>query len=656
MPILRGQIVTGAYEILDAVGQGGMATVFRARRLSDGAIVAVKVLRDQYAYDREFVERFQREARAVAQLVHPNVVPVLESGDDRGVHYIVMEFVEGEDLKAILRREGALDPQRATRIASEVCRAVEYAHGKGIVHRDIKPQNILITRDGQVKVTDFGIARALSSSTITEAGTVLGSVQYLSPEQARGEGVTAASDLYALGCVLYEMLTGTLPFDGESPIAIALKHIYDEPPPPRAHNPRIPPRLEGICRRALAKSPAQRYASAKQMHDDLEGRAENWREIPTAAARPGEATAVMRRGGTGRRRNTRRRRLSPIAVASALLVLVAAAMIAGWQALNAYVNVGEVTVPDLRGRPFEEAQALASSGRLQLAVLRRDFSERHPMNAIIDQDPPPGQRVRENRVISVVISQGPQMVEVPDVSRRSLTEARFLLDQARLSLGEVREDYDDQFPRGLVVSQDPQPFSRVARRSPVKVIVSKGPELIAVPDLVGKTLDEGRAILHRVGVALGRVGYAPRDDVEPGTIAEQTPPAGGQMRPTERMAVVVATRPVPTPPLLPPTPAPPPAETPGPPGLSPPSAVVVQSTTEAVEEDVRRVRVEIAMPPGEAQELRIVVIDVRGIRVAYRRVHLPGQRVTRVIELQGYAIVQIYVGNRFVEEIRYPLP
>ncbi|MDR5683029.1 MAG: protein kinase [Armatimonadota bacterium] len=649
MPILRGQIVAKAYEILDTVGQGGMATVFRARRLADDAVVALKVLRDQYAHDREFVERFQREARAVAQLVHPNVVPVLDSGHDGGVHYIVMEFVEGEDLKAILRRAGALDPERAVRIAAEVCRALEYAHGRGIVHRDIKPQNILITRNGQVKVTDFGIARAISSSTITETGTVLGSVQYLSPEQARGEAVTAASDLYALGCVLYEMLTGTLPFDGESPIAIALKHIYEEPPPPRAYNPRIPARLEGICRRALAKSPAQRYASAEQMRDDLEGRTESWREMPTAVARAGEATALLRPGA--QRRRAGRWRPSPLAVASALLALVAVAMIAGWQALNAYVNVGEVTVPDLRGRPFEEAQALAVSHRLQLVVARRDFSDRHPMNAVIDQDPPPGQRVRENRIVSVIVSQGPQMVEVPDVTRRSLTEARFLLDQARLRLGEVREDYDDQFPRGFVVSQDPQPLARVARRSPVNLIVSKGPELVAVPDLVGRTLEEARAILHRIGIALGRVGYAPRDDVEPGRIAEQSPAAGGQMRSTERMAVVVATRPVPT---EAPTPAPTPAPEQTPQSWAPdaPSAVVVQATAEPVEEDVRRVRIEIQMPPGAAQELRIVVIDVRGVRVAYSRVHLPGQQVTRVVEVRGYAIVQVYVGGRFVEEIR----
>lgn len=655
MPIQRGQIIAGAYQTLDTVGEGGMARVFRARRLSDGAIVAVKVLRDQYAHDTEFVERFQREARAVAQLVHPNVVPVLESGADRGVHYIVMEFVEGEDLKAILRREGALDPTRAAWIAAEVCRALEYAHDRGIVHRDIKPQNILVTPHGRVKVTDFGIARAVSSSTITETGTVLGSVQYLSPEQARGDTVTAASDLYALGCVLYEMLAGVLPFDGESPIAIALKHIYEEPLPLRVHKPYVPPELEGICRRALAKSPRQRYASAKQMREDLEGLTEHWREIPTVVVAPGEATTVLRDGRVRQRRNARRRLLSPVVVASALLVLSAAAMVGGWQVFTAYVDVGEVTVPDLRGRPFEEAQALASQQRLQLVVARRDFSDRYPMNAVIDHDPPPGRRVRENRVISVVISQGAQVVEVPDVMRRSLTEARFLLDQTRLRLGEVREDYDDQFPRGFVVSQDPQPLTRVALRTPINLIVSKGPELVTVPDLVGKPLDEARAILHRIGVALGQVAYAPREDVEPGRIAEQTPRAGSQMRPTERMAVIVATRPAPAEPAplppAPPTPGPDPMETPGSPGLIPPSPVV-QATTEAVEEDVRRVRIDIVIPAGEAQELRIVVIDVRGTRVAYRRVHLPGQRVTRLIEAQGYAIVQIYLGGRFVEEIR----
>src|SRR5438093_6364908 len=221
-----------------------MATVYTARRIADGAIVALKVLREQYATDVEFIERFQREAKAISELVHPHMVRVYDSGRDGTVHYIAMEYVEGANLKEYIRREGRLSPERALQIAAQVCEALEFAHSHGVVHRDIKPQNILLTADGQVKVTDFGIARALSSATITQTGTVLGSVQYLSPEQARGTTVGRSADLYALGVVLYEMVTGQLPFDGDSPIAIALSHVHKTPPAPSSLVSGLPERSE----------------------------------------------------------------------------------------------------------------------------------------------------------------------------------------------------------------------------------------------------------------------------------------------------------------------------------------------------------------------------------------------------------------------------
>jgi len=236
--IQPGTLLNG-YEIESTISQGGMAMVYRARRARDGQIVALKVLREQYAADAEFVERFQREARAVASLTHANMVQVYESGEAAGWHFIAMEFVEGQDLKRYIREHGPLRVAEAVRIAVAVCEVLDYAHRRGIIHRDVKPQNILLRRDGTVKVTDFGIARALSSVTITQTGTVLGSVQYLSPEQARGQPVGRAADIYALGVVLFEMLTGQLPFEGDSPIAIAMAHVHDVPPAPRRLNPEI---------------------------------------------------------------------------------------------------------------------------------------------------------------------------------------------------------------------------------------------------------------------------------------------------------------------------------------------------------------------------------------------------------------------------------
>jgi len=263
--IAAGSMVAGRYEILDRISEGGMATVFRARRLEDGGIVALKILREQFASDVEFITRFEREARAVSELIHPHMVRVYDSGADGNVHFIAMEYVEGENLKEYIRRHSRLEAPRALEIAAQVCDALEYAHAHGIVHRDIKPQNILLTREGRVKVTDFGIARAMSSATITQTGTVLGSVQYLSPEQARGAAVGPSTDIYSLGVVLFEMVTGTLPFEGDSPIATALAHVNQTPPPPRGLAPALPVRVEGIILFALAKSPSRRYRTPGEM-------------------------------------------------------------------------------------------------------------------------------------------------------------------------------------------------------------------------------------------------------------------------------------------------------------------------------------------------------------------------------------------------------
>lgn len=638
MAVASGSVLAGRYELEEPIGQGGMATVYRARRLSDGSVVAVKVLREPYSHDREFVERFEREAEAAASLDHPHVVPVLDRGQDGGVHFLVMEYVEGEDLKSLLRRCGPLPPDRAAAIAAAVCDALEYAHARGIVHRDVKPQNILLTPTGQVKVTDFGIARALSSATITETGTVLGSVHYLSPEQARGEPASARSDLYALGVVLYEMLTGQLPFDGESPIAVVLKHLYEEPAPVRERNPAVPARLEGVVRRAMAKRPEDRYPSAAEMRADLEGRAEYWSEGPTVVLdRP--------------RKNPRRRARLAAGVAVAALAALASLAVAGWRALQAYVNVAEVTVPDLRGRSFTEAQAVAADLGLRLVVSGRQYHDRYPPDAVVDQDPPPGQRVREGRWVSVVLSQGPERVVVPDVTRRLLPEATLLLEQNRLRVGSVREDFDDQAPRGTVVAQQPAPGSEVGPGAAVDLVVSRGPELVTIPALVGLTLEQARGVLHRVGLDLERVSYAPRGDVPAGTVVDQSPPAGTAVRRSQRLALVVAVRPAgqPTPQRAQPSPpAVPEAAAP----QSAPTAPAVQASAEPATGSVRKVRLEVTVPPGEAEEVRVVVIDARGVRVAYRQVHAPGDRVVQTVEVEGYAIVQVYFGNRFVQEVR----
>lgn len=627
--IAAGSVVAGRYEILDRISEGGMATVFRARRLEDGAVVALKVLREQFASDGEFVERFQREARAVRELSHAHMVRVYDSGRDGDVHFIAMEYVEGENLKASIRRHGRLAPDRAVEIAVQVLDALEYAHVHGIVHRDVKPQNILLTRDGAVKVTDFGIARAMSSATITQTGTVLGSVQYLSPEQARGAPVGRPTDIYSLGVVLYEMVTGALPFEGDSPIAIALAHLNVPPPSPRESVPTLPVPLTGIILVALAKSPSRRYASAGEMRADLLGTSARWSQVapqtlleqtPPTTARPVAPP--------------RRRRL-PGAVTT---VLVAAVLLGGtwggWRAFSGYLAVPEVEVPTLVGRPLPLAQQAAATAGLTLSVAERVYSTTVPAEAVIAQDQPPGKNVKRGRVVAVVVSLGPEIVTVPDVQRRSLIEARLLIEQARLEIGELREQYDEEVRGGFVLAQDPQPGARVERGRPMNLVISKGPQRVAMPPLVGRPLPEARRVLEDLGITLAEVKTSPTTDLEPGIVVDQAPGAGTQIRPQDRVSVTVTVRP-------------------GEESTPPPTAVVTAQPQPPRGEDEKVTRVQLIVPEGDpGQEVRIVVIDEQGVRTVFQRTLAPGARVSETIRTRGYTIIQVYISNQLVQEIR----
>src|SRR2546428_2900276 len=398
--IVSGHVIAQQYEILDRISEGGMATVYAARRITDGAIVALKSLREQYATDIEFVERFQREAKAISELVHPHMVRVYDSGRDGTVHYIAMEYVEGANLKEYIRREGRLSPDRAVQIAAQVCEALDFAHSHGIVHRDIKPQNILLTADGQVKVTDFGIARALSSATITQTGTVLGSVQYLSPEQARGTTVGRSADLYALGVVLYEMVTGQLPFDGESPIAIALSHVHKVPPAPSGLVPGLPERVEGIISRALMKSSSDRYRSAGEMRADLLGETDLWR-VPPAHRLMEDTPLTMVLPGGAVEAEAKTAPQSFALTVGVVLVMVVGGLWGGWPGVTCYLAGSQVTLPHFVRQPPEAAQRAADSAPPTLQVSDQVYSSDAPLDTVVSQDQPAGKAVKPCRMPGV---------------------------------------------------------------------------------------------------------------------------------------------------------------------------------------------------------------------------------------------------------------
>jgi beta-lactam-binding protein with PASTA domain len=650
-----GRILSGRYEILAPISEGGMALVYRGRRVDDGRPVAIKILRDQYAHNAEFVARFEREAQAVARLSHPHMVQVFDHGRDGDVHYIVMEFVDGEDLKTFLRRVGAVDEAEARRIGVQVCEVLEYAHGMGIVHRDIKPQNILIAPDGQVKVTDFGIARALAATSITETGTVLGSVQYLSPEQARGLGVGRSADLYSLGVVLYEAVTGTLPFDGDTPIAIALRHMHESPPPPRRNGARLSRPTEGIILKALAKDPDDRYRSAREMRDDLLGRTSRWRERPAV-----ESTAVLRHRGEeaagreGWRRTRsdgarhprprgpagagmpRARSFAPFAAAAVLLLLFGG-VATGWQALNAYLNVPEVQVPDLTGRALADAETVARHDHLSVQVIDQRHSKTVPAGAVVSQDPAAGSTVKENRVIGVTTSLGPEMVEVPDVRRRSVEDARFAIEQARLVVGEIREAYDQTVPSGFILAQDPAGGASAEQGAAVNLTVSKGQQAFVLPDLVGQSLDDARRVLQDLGVTLREVEQVPTPGVPPGQVIAMFPPAGTQIHHGDAVRVTIAIQ----------------AGTSG----GPPPQPIVTGTpatpSPQADSGERTAHIRLVVPQGPPhQVVKIVVIDQQGVHVAYEGTHSPGENIDKEVTGVGYTIVQVYIDYRLIQEIR----
>jgi len=626
-----GRILGGQYEVLSALSEGGMALVYRGRRVSDGSPVAIKVLRDQYAHNAEFVARFEREAQAVARLSHPHMVQVYDHGRDGDVHFIVMEFVDGEDLKTSLRRAGPLSESRARQIGAQVCDVLEYAHGQGIVHRDIKPQNILLTAKGQVKVTDFGIARALAATTITETGTVLGSIQYISPEQARGGGVGRPADLYSLGVVLYEAVTGHLPFDGDTPITIALKHMHDPPPVPRREDKPLSRPMEKIILKALAKDLRDRYRSAEDMRGDLVGTTAHWRTPPADV----ESTTVVRPLAAGEdARPGVFQRLAPFLGAVLVLLVLVAGIAGGLRALNAYLNVPEVAVPDLVGRSIAEAQGLARRSRLGVQVAQQSHSSTMAAGVVISQDPSAGRAVKINRVIALITSLGPETAAVPDVRRHSLEEARFMIEQIRLIVGEVREAYDQDVPSGFILKQDPAPGASAERGTPVNLTVSKGQQTLVLPDLVGRSLDDARRMLQDLGITLRQVIQVSRSDAPPGQVVAMTPAAGTRIRHGDAVTVTIVA---------------PNAE-----GGAPPQ-VIVTGTPPAPQGNVekRQARIRLVVPEGPArQTVKIVVIDQQGVHTVYEGTHSPGENIDRQVTGLGYTIVQVYLNGRLIQEIR----
>lgn len=610
------------YTILERIGGGGMADVYRAHDNLLDRSVAVKVLRSQFTDDEEFVTRFRREAQAAARLSHPNIVNIYDVGRDEDIYYIVMEYISGETLKERIIREGPFPVEIAVRIALEIAEALEHAHQNNIVHCDIKPHNILTTRTGRVKVTDFGIAKAVTSATLTQTGTIIGSVHYFSPEQAKGTSVSDKSDIYSLGVVLYEMLTGVVPFTGDTPISIALKHLQEEPKMPREINPNIPPLLEAVVLKAMAKSPEQRFSDIGEMITDLR-LAQNYlrddqtrrlskEDYPTQVL-PRVTAPEVETGSEDKPQPPVTRKLKRTWIWALVALLLLGFATGAFLAYGKFWSPSEVTVPNVVGKQVDTARNILISSNLRVSVTD-GFSDKVPVGYVISQSPEAGTTVKEQRTINLIVSKGAEVTVVPDLRGLNRRDAELQLKNAGLKLGRVDEQFTADVPADAVISQNPRPPAQVSKGTAVDIVVSKGagPKKLVLPDFRGSPLSTVTSQIESLKLKVGTVTEVASDKYPPGTIVNQTPAAGSEVTEGSSVNFDVAK------------------------GLS---------------GATKRASVQITVPEGPIrQSVQIVVTDVNGRRVVYENVHKPGDKIDKTVEGVGQVRVQVYINGVLLQE------
>ncbi|MCX6411025.1 MAG: Stk1 family PASTA domain-containing Ser/Thr kinase [Actinobacteria bacterium] len=598
-----GALFDGRYRIVGRLGQGGMARVFLAQDESLHRQVAVKVLADRHSDDPHFIERFQREARAAARLNHPNIVQVYDQSQTAGMSYIVQEYVEGETLKDLIRRESPIEPRRAITIALQILAALRVAHQQGVIHRDVKPQNILVQPDGKIKVADFGIASA-GDTEMTEAGSIVGTAQYLAPEQARGLPVGPPADLYAVGIVLYEMLSGRVPFEGEAAVTVAMRHVQEAPEALTDRNPLVPVALESVVMRALAKDPTQRYQSADQMGIELD-RVRQGLPISDETSVIGAATIAMtqlasetlvapplppREPPPTRGGNPNRKRLWILLLVLGVVLLAGVAGVyaftrgdsaggggattASTATTSALVEIpdlvgpaGEVialrpnpggkvptgttielqisagpnlvTVPDVQGAGVGDATAQIEALGLLVTTVE-DSSDGVAEGNVISQAPSGGVGVKTGSTVTLTISKGKQTGTVPNVTKMDITNAQNTLIAAGLVLGSETQA-NDAAPVGQVISQDPAAGTVLPQGGFVNVVVSKGPVSVSVPSVVNMTRSNAEAQITNAGLIANTQETAVTDPAQDGMVVSQDP-ASGSSRPQGSTVTIVVGR------------------------------------------------------------------------------------------------------------------
>lgn len=636
---IKGILLDNRYRIVDKIGVGGMADVYLGEDTLLGRQVAIKVLHANFANDDEFVTRFKREAQAAGKLNHPNIVNMYDVGFDQDLHYIVMEYVDGETLKEYITRHGRLSIDEAVKFTIAIAEGLEHAHTMGIVHCDIKPHNVIITRTGRVKVTDFGIARAMNATnTVMYTNSILGSAHYLSPEQASGKPVDGNTDIYSLGVVLYEMLTGRVPFEGETPIAVALKHVREKVAPPTRYNPSIPPLLEAVVMKALSKNPTDRFDSISDMISDLRlsqgftmGKTQRHEPYDFATQMiPAVDPEALKDFSTIQEERTdegqKKSMLSKIASIPQKYIVLGAAVIFLVAFLGAFLSYGNfwsnttVDVPNVVGKQVSVAKNILEDKHLRVStseVTNPDV----PAGQVISQTPGAGEKVKEQRTIHLVVSKGVGDITVPDLTDLTVDQARQRLKDVGLVVGKITQQSVDGKKDGVVIAQSPSGDSKVSKGTTIDLVVNKAKaKKVKVPNLVGMTLKDARDTLSNAHLGVNQVAGSVE---EKSVVVEQSIKAGDEID----------------------------------------EGSTLNLTTESKEEKKKSEKkeesssnkttgtVDVTVPSGSKnQELKIVVKDDEGSAVIYDDTNKPGDRIVRKVSGVGNVRIEVYLNGALVQE------
>lgn len=623
---LVGLVFDHRYEVQEKIGIGGMADVYRGKDTLLGRPVAIKILHQNFGSDQDFVARFKREAQAAGKLNHQNVVSMYDVGYDQGFHYIIMEYVAGCTLKEYIQHHSRVTIQEAVKITIAIAEGLEHAHMMGIVHCDVKPHNILITDAGRVKVTDFGIARAINSAaTMMYTNSVMGSAHYISPEQASGKTINVSTDIYSLGVVLYELLTGEVPFRGETPVSVALQHVKDRVIAPRIKNSLVPPQLEQVVLTALEKEPGKRFGSISEMIQALR-MSLGYRG--GTSARPMQhdfATQVLppleeevmeeeeerQEGLLGKLGSLPQKYIIGGAVFAFILAFLWAFLSFG----NFWSN-STVDVPNVVGKQLSVATRLLEERHLRVSSSEVTNSD-VPAGQVISQSPEPGETVKEQRMVHLVVSKGAGDITIPDLQGMSFDQAREKLKALGLSIGKISYTSDTSKDDGVVISQGLQAGGKASKGATVDITINQTKStMVEIPNVVGMTIKEAKEALGNLGLSISKISGSNEDTA---VVSAVSPAPGSSVKRDESVTLVGQAK------------------------DGKKESNKAGGTTKGT--------VDITVPNGRsAQQVKIVLIDDEGGRVVYDGSNAPGDRIIKNVSGTGNVRVQIYLNNALVQE------